>query len=82
MGRLTHGSIPTSDPGEHELKSSTDSNEDGFNMKAVAYGVGFGIIVGSVAFAITQNPIWVGLGIPFGAALGIAFGEALQKTQQ
>jgi|GEM_PF-3790165 len=82
MGRLAHGPVPVSNPGEHELKSSTDSDEDSFNMRAVAYGVGFGIIVSSVVFAITQNPVWIGLGIPFGAALGIAFGEALQRTRQ
>ena len=82
MGRLAHGPVPASNPGEHELKSSTDSNEDGFSVRAVAYGVGFGIIVSSVVFAITQNPVWIGLGIPFGAALGIAFGEALQNTRQ
>ncbi len=47
---------------------------------AVAFGVAFGIVVGSVAFATTQNPIWVGIGIPFGAALGIAYGEVIQET--
>ena len=64
------------------MKSTRSSNEDGFNTQTVAYGVGFGIVVGSVVFAITQNPVWIGVGIPFGAALGIAFGEVLQKNRQ
>ena len=56
--------------------------EDRFNTLAIAYGVGFGIVISSVGFAITQNPVWIGIGIPFGAALGIVFGEALQKNRQ
>ena len=31
------------------------------------------------AFAITQNPVWIGIGIPFGAALGIVFGRYLRR---
>ena len=43
------------------------------NNRPVAYGVSFGIIVGAVVYAITQNPVWIGLGIPFGAAVGAVF---------
>jgi len=53
--------------------------ENRFNTLAIAYGVGFGIVIGSVVFAITQNPVWIGIGIPFGAALGIVFGEAPEE---
>jgi len=41
--------------------------------RPVAYGVSFGIIVGAVIFAITQNPIWIAIGVPFGGAVGAAF---------
>ena len=38
--------------------------------RSVSYGTSFGIIIGSVVFAITQNPVWLGLGIVFGIAAG------------
>ena len=55
----------------------TDSNpqdpkEERDNTPAVAYGLIFGIIIGTVVFAVTQNVFWIaivsGLGIVFGAA--------------
>lgn len=52
---------------QRDLKAWFDNN------RPVAYGVSFGIIVGAVVFAITQNPVWIGLGIPFGAAVGAVF---------
>jgi hypothetical protein len=55
------------------MDSSRDPKEWLDNNRPVAYGVSFGIIVGAVAVAITQNPVWIGLGIPFGAAVGAAF---------
>ncbi len=55
------------------MASSRDPKEWLDNNRPVAYGVSFGIIVGAVVFAITQNPVWIGLGIPFGAAVGAAF---------
>ena len=56
------------------MDSSRDPKEEWLgNNRPVAYGVTFGIIVGAVVFAITQNPVWIGLGIPFGAAVGAVF---------
>lgn len=55
--------------------------EGGFNTLAVAIGVAFGIVFGSVVFAITQNPVWVGIGIPVGASLGIVYGEVLRERE-
>lgn len=63
------------------MESSGDPEAGRFNTLAVALGVALGIVVGSVVFAITQNPIWVGIGIPFGAALGIAYGEVIQENR-
>ena len=72
---------PPSNPGENELESSTNRDEDRFNTLAVGYGAGFGIVIGSVVFAITQSPIWIGIGIPLGAALGIVLDEWLQHNR-
>ena len=46
---------------------------------AAGFGAAIGIIVGTVAFAITQSPVWIGIGIPFGAALGFVFGQYLRR---
>jgi uncharacterized transporter YbjL len=48
------------------------------NTLAVALGVVLGITLGAVVFAITRNPIWLGIGIPFGAAVGMVLGTQLQ----
>jgi hypothetical protein len=37
---------------------------------ALAFGTGIGIVVGTVVFAVTQNPIWIGIGLVFGAGIG------------
>ncbi len=60
------------------MDSSRDPKEWLGNNRPIAYGISSGIIVGAVVFAITQNPVWIGLGIPFGAAVGAAF-QALRK---
>ena len=60
-----------------------ESLEGGYKARdltmAAGYGAAIGIIVGTVVFAITQNPVWIGIGIPFGAALGIVFGRYLRR---
>ncbi len=60
-----------------------ESPEGGYEARDLTMPAGFGaaigIIVGTVVFAITQNPVWIGIGIPFGAALGIAFGRYLRR---
>jgi len=73
---------PPRNSGDSELEPSRDQEQGEFNTPALAYGVGLGILASSVAFAITQNPIWIGIGIPFGAALGIAIGEVLEGKRQ
>ena len=35
--------------------------------------------VRAVVFAITQNALWIAIGIPFGAAFGIVFGRYLRR---
>ncbi len=40
---------------------------------AIGRGAGLGLVLGIVVFAITQSPIWIGLGLVFGAAVGTVF---------
>ncbi len=60
----------------------TDPSESRGVTLAVTYGAAFGVILGTVVFAITQNPVWIGIGIPFGAAFGTVFGAVLQRPGQ
>lgn len=64
------------------MESSGEQEENHFNTLAVGLGVVFGIVGGSVVFAITQNPIWIGMGIPFGAALGVIYGEVAHENRE
>ena len=64
------------------MESSRDPKEGRDNTPAVAYGVTFGIVLGSVVFALTEDPLWIGIGIPFGAALGIAVRAVLQADRR
>jgi len=59
-----------------------DLREGRYSTPSVATGLVFGLIAGSVLLAITQNPVWVGLGIPFGAALGAVVGAVMQTNQR
>ncbi len=60
-----------------------ESPEGGYEARdltmAAGFGASIGIMVGAVVFAITQNPVWIGIGIPFGAALGFVFGRYLRR---
>ncbi len=61
----------------------TDSNpqdrkEGRGPTSAVAYGVVFGIIVGTVVFVFTQNVLWLSMGV----ALGIVAGAAFQANRR
>ncbi len=63
----------------------TDSNpqdpkEERDATSAVAYGLVFGIIIGTVVFALTQNAFWIGIGSGIGIAVGAAF-EANRATE-
>ena len=42
------------------------------NLRLIGIGAAFGIIIGVVGFAVTDSPVWIALGLPFGAALGAA----------
>ncbi len=50
-----------------DLKGWLDS------MRPVSNGVAFGIIIGTVVFALTQNALWLGMGIALGIVVGAAF---------
>ncbi len=50
-----------------------DPKEERGNTPAVAYGVVFGIIIGTVVFAVTQNVFWIAIGSGLGIVVGAAF---------
>ena len=59
----------------------TDSNpqdpkEERGNAPFVAYGIMIGAIIGVVVFAVTQNPIWIGIL----SGLGVVVGAVLQAN--
>ena len=61
----------------------TDSNpqdpkERRDNTPFVAYGLIFGTIIGVVVFAVTQNPIWIGIF----SGLGVVVGAVLQANRR
>ncbi len=64
---------------DNDMESPEGGNEARHLIMAAGFGAAIGIIVGTVVFAITQNPVWIGIGIPFGAALGIVFGRYLRR---
>ena len=39
----------------------------------------FGIINGSVVFAVTGNPVWDGVGVGIGPAIGAAVSKVLRQ---
>ncbi len=59
----------------------TDSNpqdpkEGGSNTPFVAFGIIIGAGLGAVVFAVTQNPIWIGIF----SGLGVVVGAVLQAN--
>ncbi len=50
-----------------------DSKEGRGPTSAVAYGLVFGIIIGTVVFALTQNAFWIAIGSGLGIVVGAAF---------
>lgn len=61
----------------------TDSNpqdpkDGGSNIPFVAFGIMIGASLGTVVFAVTQNPVWIGIV----SGLGIVFGAALQANRR
>jgi hypothetical protein len=56
----------------------TDSNpqdpkEERDTTSAVAHGLVFGIIIGTLVFALTQNAFWIGIRSGIGIVVGAAF---------
>ncbi len=64
---------------DNDIEAPVDRNEARDLSMVAGFGAAIGIIVGAVVFAITQNPVWIGIGIPFGVALGIVFGRYLRR---
>jgi len=60
-------------PIEGDMEPSRSPKDWFGSNRPEAYGVSFGMVVGAVVFAITQNPIWIAIGVPLGAAAGAAF---------
>ena len=61
----------------------TDSNpqdpkERRGNTPFVAFGIIIGATLGTVVFAVTQNPVWIGIV----SGLGIVFGAAPQANRR
>ena len=88
--RLAHGPVLPSNQGEKDMELSRDPKEGRDNTPLIALapllgiiiGGGLGIALGAVVFAITQNPIWIGMGMTFGAGLGLVVGAALQANRR
>ena len=55
-----------------------DPKERRGNAQFVAYGLIFGTIIGVVVFAVTQNPIWIGIF----SGLGVVVGAVLQANRR
>ncbi len=51
------------------------------DRKYIGQGGAFGIIVGSVIFALTDSPLWLVFGFIFGAMAGSAF-NYIKKQQR
>ena len=53
------------------------AKKDRESRTAIPAGVGliFGAAIGTVLFALTDNPVWIGLGIGLGIIIGSAFGR-------
>jgi len=49
---------------------------------AVGAATAIGIIVGTVVFAVTTNPIWLAIGIVVGAMLGVVAWTVLRANRQ
>ncbi len=60
------------------MKTTTHPNERVDGSSAIALGVVFGTVLGSIVFALTQDPVWMGLCVSF----GIVGGAVLQTNQR
>ncbi len=58
--------------------SPQDSKEDRGNAPFVAFGIIIGAGLGAVVFAVTQNPIWIGIF----SGLGVVVGAVLQANRR
>lgn len=55
-----------------------DPNEGRGNTPFVGLGIAFVAGLGVLVFAVTQNPVWIGIG----AGLGIVVGAVLDASRQ
>jgi hypothetical protein len=59
-----------------ENRSSDDNGTDDRLARHAAYGVSAGLGLGTFLFVMTDDPIWIALGLALGAGLGGAFSSA------
>jgi len=59
-----------------ENRSSDDNGTDDRLASHMGYGVSAGLALGTFLFVMTDNPIWIALGLALGAGLGAAFSSA------
>jgi hypothetical protein len=45
---------------------------DSSRFTSMGVWVAMGIVAGTVVFAVTQHPAWIGIGVVIGAAIGAA----------
>ncbi len=58
--------------------NSQDPKERRDNAPFVAYGIMIGASLGVVVFAVTQNPVWIGIL----SGLGVVVGAVLQANRR
>ena len=70
---------PTLDTLSTMAEENRNGGDDGGNdrlARHTGYGVSAGLALGTFLFVMTDNPIWIALGLAFGAGLGAAFSSA------
>ena len=63
------------DAGAPRGGGDTDATERAGGAPQIGLGIAIGAGIGTVLFAITDNPLWIALG----PGLGVAFGSAFRR---